>query len=86
VAGSRTTVPRAQRRARGTRTGRTTKPRRVENRELPELMGVRMTTDQRQALMWKSKQEGFKSPQDFIRAYLQPVFDEAKLAALADAS
>ncbi len=52
------------------------KPPRVENRELDELLGLRMTGRQRSALEWKAKSLGLKTAQNFIREYLQPVFDE----------
>ncbi|MBS1693075.1 MAG: hypothetical protein JST91_12720 [Actinobacteria bacterium] len=53
-----------------------TKEPRVESRELDELMGLRLTGRQRLALEWKAKQAKKKTPQYFIREYLQPVFDE----------
>jgi hypothetical protein len=73
MAASRTT---RRKNDRASRQVREPKPPRVENRELDELMGLRLTGRQRSALEWKAKSLGLKTAQYFIREYLQPVFDE----------
>ena len=53
---------------------RAAKPRRIENRKLDQLLGLRMTSAQRQKLEIAYKNAGKKSPQEFILDCLAPVF------------
>ncbi|MEB3023433.1 MULTISPECIES: hypothetical protein [Mycolicibacter] len=56
----------------------TATPRRVENRVLDDLIGLRVQSGRRQALDWKAKKLGYKTAQDWIRACMEADFDQAE--------
>lgn len=52
-------------------------PRRVENRVLDALIGLRLQSDHQKALDWKAKQLGYKTAQDWIRDRMMPEIEQA---------
>ncbi|ORA45535.1 hypothetical protein BST46_25935 [Mycobacterium timonense] len=75
MASSRTMAQRGRRRARAA--APSIKPRRVENRVLDSLIGLRVSSEHQKAMDWKAKQLGLKTAQDWIREYMKDAIEQA---------
>ena len=79
MASSRTAAKRGRPRARVT-----SAQKRAPKRSLDALIGLRVSSAQRQAMEWKAKKLGFESAQDWIRDRMAPDI-EAAMREMRDA-
>lgn len=63
--------------AKGSRAVSPKRPRRIENRLLDALIGLRVSQQERAAMDWKAKQLGYRNAQDWIRHHMRPEIDMA---------
>lgn len=67
----------AQRSRRRVRAATPADQKRAPKRILDALIGLRVSSQQRQAMEWKAKNLGFESAQDWIRAHMGPEIEAA---------